>query len=130
MAALEEAIKAGLDLFADHAGTAAKPLQIQATLANIDRWDRVSADEDAQIDLFGTNLVPGGIPSPCYIAIGFPDKAQTVGLTPWKKEVVNRMYHCVVQYHHPTLVHRTLPAEPPSQRFWSTGVARFFDGLA
>ena len=122
------AIQTGLNLFGSHAGSPSNPLTIIATLSQgqhgfADRTrDRVDIDEEASFDWNTPVTQPQ---PPCYILIHFPYwSSTTFPFTGLKKEVVRRMYQCVIKYHHPR---QNIESFPP---WWSPAIARFFDGLA
>ncbi|KAK5659533.1 hypothetical protein OQA88_735 [Cercophora sp. LCS_1] len=106
---IDAAVGAGLDLFGDHAGTPSRPLEIHATLFDAELTDQWVIDHIAK-----TDRSPGQATSPCSLIIRFPhispdswhtnqSESNWTWLTrmdnTFKKEVVDRMYRCVIQYH-------------------------------
>ena len=130
LSGVTEAIQAGLDLFGSHAGSPSDPLTIIATLSQGYDWDLVKARDKVQIDTyaaFDRNSPVTEPHPPCHILIRFPSTPPSTAypLTGLQKEVIRRMYQCVIKYHHPTQ-----GLEDYSTPWWSPGIARFFDGLA
>ena len=126
---VNEAIYAGLDGFGRFGGTPSSPLQIHATIVGGGGDESGSPRLDAQVDLTHADEIPGGIGSTCYLSIRYPyptyryEKDHNPGgpLVKFKKEIVNRMFRCVLQYHRPQMDGK------PGWWKWSAG--RFFDDL-
>jgi hypothetical protein len=119
---IEDAINAGLSLFATHAGTAQSPLNIHITIDNVTKpaedFDSRGFSSVVLDDEFAS--YKDGIASPCNIIIIFPLQNNTEPLIKLKKDIVKNLYHCVQRYHHPKM-----NVEP----WWYRGIARFFDGM-
>jgi len=126
---IDAAINAGLDLFASHAGNATHPLAIHITVADallfkdpnlgtlfeVDRSDR-----SVTFNTWG-HTEPQGIGAECELLVSWPYNASD-SLVKLKKNIVNNMYFCVEQYHHPRLDWETYV-------WWHHGIAYFVSGL-
>ncbi len=124
LAAFEEAMNAGLDLFASHAGNASSALDIHVTVA---KRARPTPSYDSWFDHLG-RFRPGDVAKPCYIVMPFPSNTNSdepTTLLRLRKELVKNMYHCVQKFHHPHM-----SASDMDWPWWYESIARFFDGLA
>ena len=66
---------------------------------------------------------PQGIASECELLVSWPYNSSDP-LVKLKKTIVNNMYFCVEQYHHPRL-----DWEYPYQPWWHDGIAHFFGAV-
>ncbi|KAH6709147.1 hypothetical protein BKA61DRAFT_450573, partial [Leptodontidium sp. MPI-SDFR-AT-0119] len=106
---VDDAIEKGLNIFGSFAG----PLTINIGILSGLLGSRVQVDYD------------NNIKNPCYILIGFPAEWNNIPLLAIQKDVIQGMYQCVEQFHHPAVGTWT-----DGNTWWRKGVARYFDGLA
>lgn len=128
LAEISDAIYTGLDLVGRFGGTPFLPLQIHATIVS-GGDGKGSPEYDVQVNLPESHdeSWPG---DRCFLAIRFPyptyhlepDHKAGGPLVLFKKEIVNRLFRCVLQYHRPQM--------NGELAWWKNGVGRFIDGLA
>ncbi|KAK5652293.1 hypothetical protein OQA88_10641 [Cercophora sp. LCS_1] len=125
---IDAAINAGLDLFASHAGNSTHPLAIHITVADAlllrapnPPFEIVYPDKAVTFNTWG-RTEPQGIGAECELLVSWPYNASD-SLVKLKKNIVNNMYLCVEQYHHPRLDWETYVP------WWHHGIAYFFSSL-
>jgi hypothetical protein len=125
---IDAAINAGLDLFASHAGNASHPLAIHITIADAllskvpdSPFQIVYPDRTVTFNTWG-RTEPQGIGAECELLVSWPYNASD-SLVKLKKNIVNNMYLCVEQYHHPRLDWETY------MPWWHHGIAYFVSSL-
>jgi len=105
------AIQKGLATFGSFVS---QPLAINIGFAWGGLGDRVQIDSDNS-----------GVKSPCYILINYPPSWVDIPLQALQKDIIQRMYQCVEQFHKPTVTTLT-----EANEWWRLGIARYFDGLS
>jgi len=127
LAALHSAINDSLALFGTHAGTADLPLLISATISLT--ADPARAPVRWQ-DSTGKAVYRQG--NLCHLGIAFPTESQPATpllLRQLQRHLIQNLYYCVVQYHHPrlwwSLLHEELH-DSLGTPWWRAGIANFF----
>ena len=83
------AVQKGLATFGS---LVSQPLAINIGFASGGLGDRVQIDSDNS-----------GVKSPCYILINYPPSWVDMPLQALQKDIIQRMYQCVEQFHKPTV---------------------------
>lgn len=109
-----DAIKKGLSTFSTFIPSPASSLQINVGIAWGGIGERVRIDSDNS-----------GTKSPCYILINYPADWIDIPVLALQKNVIQKMYQCVEQFHKPTVT-----AFTDANEWWRWGIARYFDGLS
>jgi hypothetical protein len=124
---IEEAINRSLDLFASHAGSADRPLEIHVSLFDIIGPDWTNEDGPlVWFDEYGleSKKPTAEAASPCYLAVFHPFPSRHQPLFVIKNGLVAQMYRCVQQYHHHTMLAQD------SENWWAWSMASFYASLA